>query len=145
MCNQFKFRFLYYWYPPKKEGEWRMNSHLSHILVNSIIDHIDQQYCWVSYSTFDQALSLINEIDEGAFMAKMDMHFKCFRMLPICPEELCLLSFKFKFILCWQMFENGMLNIMFNIWDVFSFFIGKWIKIQIQGGVIHYLGDFIYG
>lgn len=47
---------------PKKQGGWRMISNLSHPVGNSINDHIDHQYCSVSYSTFDQALSLIQEM-----------------------------------------------------------------------------------
>lgn len=49
---------------PKSQGGWRMISNLSHPVntCNTINDHIDQQYCSVAYSTFDQALSLIREI-----------------------------------------------------------------------------------
>lgn len=69
---------------PKQQGEWRMISNLSHPVGNSINDHIDQQYCSVSYSTFDQALSLIQEMGEGALMAKMDIS-SAFGLLPVCP------------------------------------------------------------
>ena len=71
-----------------------MVTNLSYSLGQSVNDFIDQQDCSVKYASFDKALNVIQQKGQGALMAKMDIS-SAFRLLPIAPEDFCLLCFKF--------------------------------------------------
>lgn len=129
---------------PKKQGGWRMISNLSYPVGNSINDHIDQQYCSVSYSTFDQALSLIQEMGEGALMAKMDIS-SAFRLLPVCPEDFCLLGFKFLNSYYVDKCLPMGCSISCSLFEMFSSFLHWELQQRSNSrGIIHYLDDFLF-
>ena len=45
------------------------------------------------YASFDEVVKLVVNVGKGAFMAKADVE-SAFRLLPVHPSDLCLLSMK---------------------------------------------------
>ena len=54
---------------------------------------IDKQLCTVRYTNFDEAVSMVAAAGNGALLAKADVK-SAFRLLPIHPEDFCLLGIR---------------------------------------------------
>lgn len=78
---------------PKKTGGLRLITHLSHPPNNSINDFIDTFYTKVTYSPFDNAVSIVKKLGKSALMAKMDIK-SAFRLLKCNPGDFDLLGIK---------------------------------------------------
>lgn len=79
---------------PKKQGGFRLITKLSAPPGNSIYEFIDPEICSVNYSSFDQAVNMVQNLGPNAQLGKMDIS-NAFRLLPIRPEDFILLRFKF--------------------------------------------------
>ena len=77
---------------PKKTTGFRLKTHLSHPSGNSVNDFIDPALSSVSYSSFDNAVSMIKKSGNGALIGKMDCQ-SAFRLLPCYLGDLDLLGF----------------------------------------------------
>lgn len=129
---------------PKKDGGYRLISNLSAPIGNSVNEHIDPILCSVSYASFDQAISMIQENGKGALLCKMDLS-SAFRLLPIHPSDFPLLG------ICFQekyYFDRCMpfgCSIACSSFEKFSSFL-HWLVAQKSQNynIIHYLDDFLF-
>lgn len=71
----------------------RLIQHLSYPFQASVNDFIDDEYCTVQYSSFDQILEVIAKLGKGVLLGKMDIK-SAFRLLPIQPSDFDLLGFR---------------------------------------------------
>ena len=81
--------------PKKIPNEFRLIHHLSYPNGFSVNDGIASEHSSVSYSTTDDAITLIKQAGRGSFMAKTDIK-NAFRLLPIHPDDYGLLGMKWK-------------------------------------------------
>lgn len=65
---------------PKKQGGFRLITILSAPRGNSINEFIDTEICSVNYSSFDQAVNMVQNIGANAQLGKMDIS-NAFRLL----------------------------------------------------------------
>lgn len=79
---------------PKKQGGWRMIINLSSPAGRSVNNFIDPQECTVKYSSFDEAVQMIQNLGPNALIGKMDVS-NAFRLLPVRPQDFSLFGFKF--------------------------------------------------
>lgn len=66
---------------------------LSSPLGKSANDFLDPQKCTLKYSSFDDAVQMIQNLGPNALIGKMDVS-NAFRSLPVRPQDLSLLVFK---------------------------------------------------
>lgn len=82
--------------PKKQPGEFRLIHNLSHPYDESSVNgKIPAELATVSYATIQDAISIINQLGSGCFMAKSDIK-SAFRIIPIAPEDHHLLGFQFE-------------------------------------------------
>lgn len=67
---------------------------LSSPVGRSVNDFIDPRECTVKYSSFDEAVLMIQNLGLTAMIGKMDVS-NAFRLLPARPQDFSLLGFKF--------------------------------------------------
>ena len=79
----------------KKQGGWRLIFNLSAPEGKVVNDFIDPDSCSVSYSSFDDAIQLVQQLGPYALFGKMDIS-NAFRLLPVRPEDFCLFGFTFQ-------------------------------------------------
>lgn len=129
---------------PKKQGGFRLITNLSAPRGNSINEFIDPEICSVNYSSFDQAVNMVQNLGANAQLGKMDIS-NAFRLLPIRPEDFSLLGFKFldKYYVdkCLPM---GC-AISCALFEKFSTFL-HWSVEQHSNlnSIVHYLDDFLF-
>lgn len=80
--------------PKKAPGKYRLVHHLSYPKGGSVNDAITAELCNVCYTSLDHAVNIKRGCSPGALMAKCDVQ-STFCLLPIHPEDFCLLDFKF--------------------------------------------------
>ncbi|XP_053388195.1 uncharacterized protein LOC128551371 [Mercenaria mercenaria] len=78
---------------PKNTGGLRLITNLSFPPGFSVNDYIDPQYSHVKYSSFDNAVKMVQTIGKSAFMAKADIS-SAFNLCPIWPGDFDLLGIK---------------------------------------------------
>ena len=78
---------------PKSTGGWRLITNLSFPEGHSVNDYVDQTYCRVQYSKFDDAVNIIQRLGPSAYMAKADIK-SAFNLCPIWPGDFDLLGIK---------------------------------------------------
>lgn len=122
-------------------GKFRVIHHLSYPNGSSINDGIPASNRFVEYSSVMDAVSLVQHLGKGAFMAKCDVK-KAFRILPIHPDEynLFIIHYEGKFYYD-KALEMG-LSSACHIFEEFSTAL-EWIarnKLGIE--LVHYLDDF---
>ena len=78
--------------PKQAPGEFRLIHNLSSPLGNSVNKHIDPSNTSVSYTSFDDAVTLVSRLGKGALLAKSDIK-SAYRLLPIQPSDFDLLRF----------------------------------------------------
>ena len=127
---------------PKKDGSVRIILDLSSPRGFAINEGIPKDLFTVKYSSFDDAVSLVQVLGPGAFMAKLDVRH-AFRLCPVRPDQWGLLGY------CWQdeFFVDTRLPFGSRsspfIFNTFADLL-LWILIYVGGirCVIHYLDDF---
>ena len=77
--------------PKKHSTEWRTIYHLSYPHGTSINDHIPKDPFSLSYVWVDDAISILQSLGRGAFMARIDLK-SVFRLIPIHPKDWSLLG-----------------------------------------------------
>ena len=78
---------------PKKTSGLRLITHLSYPANYSVNDYIDETYTKVSYSSFDNAVQMVQKLGKNCFLAKMDIK-SAFRLLKVYPGDFDLLGIK---------------------------------------------------
>ena len=81
--------------PKKAPGEYRMIHHLSYPQGQSVNDFIDQQVCTVQYTSFDEAVKMVQELGQNCKLFKTDIR-NAYRLIPIQPSDFELLGFYFE-------------------------------------------------
>lgn len=81
--------------PKKTPGEFRLIHHLSHPKGGSVNDGIPEQLCSVRYTSFDQAVAVVQECGTGAEMVKCNIKL-AFCILPVHLDDFELLGFCFE-------------------------------------------------
>ena len=130
--------------PKKTPGEYRMIHHLSAPINNSVNSQIDPNDCSVVYTTFDDAIALVQGVGIGACMGKADVK-SAFRLLPVHPEDFDLLGMcidgKFYYDRCMPM---GC-SIACSTFEKFSVFL-EYCCQEVAGSrdTLHYLDDIFF-
>lgn len=79
---------------PKNSGSgFRMIHHLSYPIDDSVNDFIPRDQCSVQYTSIQEAIQCISEMEGRVFLAKSDIA-NAFRIIPIHPDDYPLLGIK---------------------------------------------------
>ena len=133
--------------PKKEQGEFRLIHHLSYPPGNSLNDFIDPKLCSVQYTSFDEAIHMVQDLGRGCLLGKSDIK-SAFRLLRVSPLDFDQLGFKFdgKFY-----FDKAMpfgCSIACQTWELFSTFLEFCVaraRPSDVGKLLHYLDDFLFG
>lgn len=131
--------------PKSTPGEFRLIHHLSHPKDNSVNSGIDSDLCSVQYTKFDAAIELVQNLGQGALLAKSDIK-SAFRLLPISPQDFDLLGFKLQGYYYFDKCLPMGCSLSCSLFEKFSSAL-EWI-VQNKSGkrsVLHYLDDFLFG
>lgn len=130
---------------PKSNGGWRLINHLSYPEGNSVNDGISDDLSSVKYSSFDSVVNMIFQLGKKAELAKRDLK-SAFRILPISPDDFCLLGVKDNegnyYI---DKFLPMGCKISCSLFEKFSSFLDWLVKyLARMNSLDHYLDDFIF-
>ncbi|XP_060562711.1 uncharacterized protein LOC132722259 isoform X1 [Ruditapes philippinarum] len=129
--------------PKKIKGEFRLIHHLSFPEGESVNDYIDKKFCSVSYTNFDEAVAMIQNLGRHCYLFKMDLK-NAFRLLPIRPEDFEVLGLKFKSLYYIDKALPFGASVSCKTFEKFSTFLEYVVKQRLtSGGLIHYLDDFL--
>lgn len=78
----------------KKDGGWRVITHLSYPPNWSVNDFINPEICKVKYSLFDKVVEMISALGSNVLCAKMDIN-QAFHLLVVHPADFGLLGIFF--------------------------------------------------
>ena len=126
--------------PKKKAGEYKLIHHLSYPEGTPVNDGIAHKYCSVQYTSFDEAVHLVQKLGKGCKLFKMDLK-NAFRLTPICSENFELLGIYFK----GHYFVDKPLpfGASVKMLEMFSSFIEFFIKSPMTSSeLIQYVDDF---
>ena len=131
--------------PKKEPGEYRMIHHLSYPKGNSVNDFIDQDLCSVQYTKFDAVIQMVQQLGQGALLAKTDIK-SAFRLLPVSKTDFQLLGFSFEGFYYFDKALPFGCSISCATFEMFANFI-QWVirSGSTVGKVEHYLDDFLFG
>lgn len=130
---------------PKKNGGFRLIHNLSSPRDKSINDFIDPKLCSVQYTSFDEAVHMIQDLGANCSLVKVDLK-DAFRLLPVKLSDIELLGFKFLDHYYVDKCLPMGCSISCSHFERFSTFIEHYIKSQMSNGqLIHYLDDFLGG
>ena len=62
--------------PKKEPNEFRLIHHLSYPLGSSVNDYIDRQHCSVQYTSFDEAVHMVQDLGQNQVHTKHIYVFK---------------------------------------------------------------------
>ena len=130
---------------PKSDGSYRLITHLSYPVGDSVNDGISDELSSVTYTSFDSVVGMIFSLGRGAYLAKRDIK-SAFRILPISPLDYCLLGIKDEEGLIYiDKFLPMGCKISCSLFEKFATFL-HWLVSYISGQVTidHYLDDFIF-
>ncbi|MEW8545793.1 MAG: reverse transcriptase domain-containing protein [Candidatus Thiodiazotropha sp.] len=131
--------------PKKEPGDYRLIHHLSYPSGDSVNDFIDPQLCSVQYTSFDEAIHMVQDLGVGCLLGKSDIK-SAFRLLPVSVLDFDQLGFKFdgKYY-----FDKSMpfgCSIACQTWELFATFLEFCVARQATvGKLLHYLDDFLFG
>lgn len=131
--------------PKKQAGEFRMIHHLSYPEGGSVNDYIDPNLASVQYTSFDEAIAMMQKLGHNCKLFKMDLK-NAFRNLPINPQDFHLLGFSFKEQFYFDKALVFGASISCSIFERFARFLEFSVsKRMTSGELIHYLDDFLGG
>lgn len=131
--------------PKKAPGEYRLIHHLSSPKDFSINDFIDPKLCSVQYTSFDEAVQMIQDLGQNCKLFKMDLK-NAFRNLPVKIWDIELLGFKFEDRFYVDKCLPMGCSISCSHFERFSTFLEHHAKSKMSNGrLIHYLDDFLGG
>ena len=130
--------------PKQSPGEFRLIHHLSYPSDSSVNDGIDAQFCSVHYTSFDEAIHMVQDLGKGCLMGKTDIK-SAFRLLPLSPADFDQVGFKFE----GSYYVDKMLamgcSISCSLFEKFSTFIEFLVKRRSKvGNLKHYCDDFLH-
>lgn len=131
--------------PKHEPGQFRLIHHLSYPSGDSVNDFIDPDLCSVQYTSFDEAVHMVQDLGRGCLLGKSDIK-SAFRLLPVSPLDFDQLGFKFdgKFY-----FDKAMpfgCSIACRTFEAFSTFLEFCVARQSSvGRLLHYLDDYLFG
>lgn len=131
--------------PKKQEGEFRMIHHLSYPEGGSVNDYIDPNLASVQYTSFDEAIALVQKLGRNCKLFKMDLK-NAFRNLPVHPRDFHLLGFTFMENFYFDKALVFGASISCAIFERFARFLEFCVKSKMSSGeLIHYLDDYLGG
>ena len=80
--------------PKHDPGQFRLVHHLSYPSGDSVNDFINPELCSVQYTSFDEAVHMVQDLGRGCLLGKSDIK-SAFRLLPVSPLDFDQLGFKF--------------------------------------------------
>lgn len=128
--------------PKSTPGEFRLIFDLSFPHGSSINDGIPQDCATVAYTSFDAVTSMVRHEGQGSHLVKVDIK-SAFRLLPIHPQDFCLLGMKAneKFFVD-KCLPFG-LSVSCALFEKFSSFLEWCLRTAANSDqIIHYLDDF---
>lgn len=131
--------------PKKTPGEYRLIHHLSYPQGFSVNDFIDPRLTSVQYTSFDEAVHMLQDLGQNCKLFKMDLK-NAFRLLPVNRDDFSLLGFKFhdKFFID-KALPFGC-AISCRTFEIFATFLEFAVKRRMDSGkLLHYLDDFLGG
>ena len=131
--------------PKKEPNEFRLIHHLSYPLGSSVNDYIDRQHCSVQYTSFDEAVHMVQDLGQNCLLFKMDIR-SAFRLLPLAVSEFDQLGFKFK----GQYYVEKCLpfgcSASCKKWELYATFLEFLVRKKAKSkNLLHYLDDFLGG
>ena len=108
-------------------------------------DFIDSKHCSVQYTSFDEAIHLVQDLGRNCLLFKSDVS-NAFRLLPLAVSELDQLGFKF---LGQYYVEKCMpfgCSVSCKQWEIFATFLEFYVRKESGSKhLLHYLDDFLGG
>lgn len=131
--------------PKKTPGEFRLIHHLSYPHGFSVNDFIDPRLTSVQYTSFDEAVFMLQELGPNCKLCKMDLK-NAFRLLPVNPNDFQLLGFKFNDQFYFDKSLPFGCAISCHCFEKFATFLEFAVKRRMDSGkLLHYLDDFLGG
>lgn len=128
----------------KTPGEFRLIHHLSFPEGESVNDFIDPELCTVQYTSFDEAIHMIQDMGKGCLMAKSDVK-SAFRLLPIAPSDFDQLGFKFDGKYYFDKCMPFGCSISCSSWEKMATFLEFLVKQNSPvGDLKHYVDDYLF-
>ena len=130
--------------PKKQPGEYRIIHHLSYPENNSVNDFIDPALCSVTYTSFDEAVNMVQKLGQNTLLAKSDIK-SAFDLLIVKPGDFDLLGFKLEdqYYFSKTLPMGG--KISCALFEKFAKFIEYCVRDLAKSDyVIHYLDDFLF-
>ena len=130
--------------PKKEPGQFRIIHHLSYPEGLSVNDFIDKNVASVNYTSFDQAVHIIQIMGKGCYLSKADIK-SAFRLIPIRQEDFNLLGISFNDRFYIDTCLPFGCRVSCAIFENFAMFLQWATELAIgQGRVLHYLDDFLF-
>lgn len=131
--------------PKKSPGEFRLIHHLSYPDGASVNDFIDAKFCSVQYTSFDEAIFMLQDLGNNCQLFKLDIQ-NAFRLLPIHPNDYDLLGFSFLDAYWVDKALPFGCSVSCRTFERFSSFLEHCVRSRMESGkLIHYLDDFLGG
>ena len=131
--------------PKKVPGEFRLIHHLSFPAGSSLNDFIDPALCTVQYTSFDEAVHMVQDLGQGCLLGKSDVK-SAFRLLPVAPQDFDKLGFQFENLFYFDKAMPFGCSKSCNTWEKFARFLEFAVKRHSnRGDLLHYLDDFLFG
>ena len=131
--------------PKKEPNKFRLIHHLSYPPGNSLNDFIDPKLCSVQYTSFDEAVHMIQDLGQGCLLAKSDI-MSAFRLLPVSVNSFDQLGFMFDDEYYVDKAMPFGCSISCHTWELFATFLEFCVARQSQyRSLLHYLDNFLFG
>ena len=132
---------------PKKSDkeDFRLIHHLSYPAGQSLNDYIDPANCAVQYTSFDEAVKLVQDLGHKCELFKMDIK-NAFRLLPVNPLDFDQLGFTFDDKFYFDRAVPFGCSLSCNLFNRFADLLQHIVKRKAQTqSLLHYLDDFLGG
>ncbi|MES9881411.1 MAG: reverse transcriptase domain-containing protein [Sedimenticola sp.] len=131
--------------PKKARNDHRLIHHLSYPTGQSVNDYIDPELCTVQYSSFDEAVQMIQKLGPGCLVGKADIK-GAFRILPVSPVDFDQLGFKFENKFYYDKAMPFGCSISCATFERFGKFLSFVVRRRTAvGDLVRYLDDFLFG
>lgn len=129
----------------KNSHDFRLIHHLSYPKNESVNDFIDPKLCYVKYSSFDEAVAIVQELGHGCLLGKSDLK-NAFRLLPVAVEDFDQLGFCFNNNYYFDKALPFGCSISCATFEKFATFLEFAVRRRSPvGSLLHYLDDFLFG
>ena len=120
-----------------------MIHHLSYPAGESINDYINPVLTYVQYTSFDEAVNMIQRLGQHCKLFKIDIK-NAFRLIPVRPADFELLGFKHNNHYYFDKVLPFGSSISPNTWESFSTLLECCVKNRMTSGdLLYYLDDFL--